>query len=289
MRVEVKSPSGSPPAIIILSQRRNRIRFPAVYELVLITLLAQTPAAAPPPPQEPFRILDNSFLVEEAFNQEARIFQNIVNWSRQNGDWLLTYTQEWPAPGVRHQLSYTVPFTSSGIGDALLNYRLQVLEEGPGRPAFSPRVSAIVPTGRRPSSPGLQTNLPFSKQHGDWYFHWNGGVTWVRAPEHVSLVTPALAGSAIYRLKPMVNVMLESVLSFDQRVAAATPSSTANPSGVGRDRGHTFTLSPGVRGGWNLDAETQIVVGAAVPVSWTDGKASAGIFGYFSYELPFKR
>ena len=89
-----------------------------MFELVLITLLAQTPASAPPPPQEPFRILDNSFLVEEAFNQEARIFQNIVNWSRQNGDWLLTYTQEWPAPGVRHQLSYTVPFTSSGISES---------------------------------------------------------------------------------------------------------------------------------------------------------------------------
>jgi len=255
-----------------------------VHTLILVALLAQAPSAAPA--QEPFKIVDNSFLVEEAFNQEPRIVQNIVNWSRQNGDWLLTYTQEWPAPGVRHQLSYTIPFDASGIGDAYLNYRLQVLEEGPGRPAFAPRVSAIVPTGRGPSSPGLQTNLPFSKQRGDWYFHWNGGVTWVRAPEHVSLITPALAGSAIYRLEPMVNLMLESVLSFDQRVVAPAPSSTAS---AGRERGHTFTLSPGVRGGWNLDPETQVIVGAAVPVSWTEGKTSAGIFGYFSYELPFKR
>jgi len=102
----------------------------------------------------------------------------------------------------------------------------------------------------------------------------------------VSLITPALAGSAIYRLEPMVNLMLESVLSFDQRVVAPAPSSTTS---AGRERGHTFTLSPGVRGGWNLDPETQIIVGAAVPVSWTEGKTSAGIFGYFSYELPFKR
>lgn len=254
--------------------------------LIVLTLLAQAPAA---PAQEPFKIADNSFLVEEAFNQEARIVQNIVNWSRQNGDWLLTYTQEWPAPGIRHQLSYTIPFDGAGIGDAYLNYRMQVLEEGPGRPAFAPRISAIVPTGRGPSSPGLQTNLPFSKQRGDWYFHWNGGLTWVRAPEHVSLVTPALAGSAIYRLQPMVHLMLESVLSFDQRVVAATPSSPASTSSVERERGHTFTLSPGARGGWNLGPETQIIIGAAVPVSWSDGKASAGIFGYFSYELPFKR
>jgi hypothetical protein len=255
--------------------------------LILATLLAQAPAAVPP--QEPFKIIDNSFLVEEAFNQDPRIVQNIVNWSRQGGDWLLTYTQEWPAPGVRHQLSYTIPFDASGIGDAYLNYRMQVLEEGPGRPAFAPRISVIVPTGRGPSSPGLQTNMPFSKQRGDWYCHWNGGLTWVRAPEHVSLLTPAIAGSAIYRLQPMVNLMLESVLSFDQRVAAPTPSSTTPPAAIGRERSHTFTLSPGIRGGWNLDPETQIIIGAAIPVSWSQGKTSAGLFGYFSYELPFKR
>jgi hypothetical protein len=255
--------------------------------LILVALLAQAPSATPA--QEPFKIVDNSFLVEEAFNQEPHIVQNIVNWSRQNGDWLLTYTQEWPAPGVRHQLSYTIPFDASGIGDAYLNYRLQVSEEGPGRPAFSPRISAIVPTGRGPSSPGVQTNLPFSKQRGDWYFHWNGGLTWVRAPERVSLVTPALAGSAIYRLRPMVHAMLESVLSFDQRVVSQAPSPPAGVATVSRERGRTLTVSPGVRGGWNLDPETQIIVGAAVPVSWTDGKASAGVFGYFSYELPFRR
>ena len=254
--------------------------------LIVLTLLAQAPA--PAPAQEPFRISDNSFLVEEAFNQEPRIVQNIVNWSRQNGDWLLTYTQEWPAPGIRHQLSYTVPFEASGLGDVYLNYRLQVLEEGPGRPAFAPRVSAIVPTGRGPSAPGVQANLPFSKQRGDWYFHWNGGLTWVRAPEHVSLVTPAVAGSGIYRLRPMVHLMLESVLSFDQRVVQ-TPAAVSGSASLDRERGHTFTLSPGIRGGWNLDPETQIIIGAAVPVSWSDGNTSAGIFGYFSYELPFKR
>ena len=247
-----------------------------MYPLIAFALLAQSAGAAP----EPFKIVDNSFLVEEAFNQEPRIVQNIVNWSRQNGDWLLTYTQEWPVPGVRHQLSYTIPVTASGLGDAYVNYRLQVLEEGPGRPAFAPRISAIVPTGRGPSSPGLQTNLPFSKQHDDWYFHWNAGLTWQRSPEHLSLVTPAIAGSAIYQAAPMVNLMLESVLSFDERVADAP---------LRGERSRTFTLSPGVRGGWNLDPNTQIIIGAAIPVSWNSGKASAGVFGYFSYELPFKR
>ena len=117
---------------------------------------AQTPPApAPPAPtgkDAPWEITDNSFLVEEAFNQEPKIFQNIFGFTRLSGNWQATFTQEWPAPGVRHQLSYTLAAASLGrhvgFGDVYLNYRYQVLEEGPGRPAFSPRVSAIVPIGQ---------------------------------------------------------------------------------------------------------------------------------------------
>jgi len=247
-------------------------------------------ASAQTPPQEPaekpFEIVDNSFLVEEAFNQEPRIFQNILNWSRQDGDWFLTFTQEWPITGVRHQFSYTLPYSSirgsDGLGDTLLNYRLQVMEEGPGRPAFAPRISAIVPTGHLDRSSGVQFNLPFSKQHRDLYFHWNSGMTWVHRADRPTLVIPQLAGSAIYRAAAMLDVMLESVLTFDQKYADQNGTRATE-----RDR--TFILSPGVRGGWNLAADTQIIIGAAVPVTWSDGSSSAGIFGYFSYELPCKK
>ena len=53
-------------------------------------------AAASEPATEPFRITDNSFLVEEAFNQEAGIFQNIFNAARADEAWASTFTQEWP-------------------------------------------------------------------------------------------------------------------------------------------------------------------------------------------------
>jgi len=259
--------------------------------LVLIVLfLAAGPASAqtPPGPEKPqaFQIVDNSFLVEEAFNQEARIFQNIFGATRQDRAWQMTFTQEWPAPGVRHQLSYTIGADSfSGTGefsDTFLNYRFQAMEEGPGRPAFAPRLSAIVPTGRQLAGEGfggLQVNLPFSKQRGDFYFHWNGGFTWRPRGERPDLFTPALAGSAIYRLRPMLNLMLESVLTFD---------ADDNDLG-GIQRTTTFTLSPGLRGGWNLDDERQIVLGLAMPVTFANDKNAVGVFGYFSYELPFKR
>ena len=56
-------------------------------------------------------ISDNSFLVEEAYNQEPGVVQHINGfmWRRRVGAWLYTFTQEWPLVGHAHQLSYTVP------------------------------------------------------------------------------------------------------------------------------------------------------------------------------------
>ena len=250
---------------------------------VLVALLVSTSAgfAQTPGGSPPFRITDNSFLVEEAFNQEAGVFQNIFGAMRVDGTWAATFTQEWPAPSQTHQLSYTLAFADtgarSGFGDTLVNYRYQASTEGPGRAAFSPRLSLILPTGNSNAglgggSVGLQANLPVSKQVRDWYLHWNGGLTWLPGA-----VSPFIAGSAIYRAAPMLNLMLESVLSFDQ---------TEVPEGSVHET--TFTLSPGLRGGWNI-GEKQIVAGFALPISWSEDTRHTAGFLYLSYELPFRK
>lgn len=247
---------------------------------------------------EPFRITDNSFLVEEAFNQEKGIFQNIFGLERIGGSWSATFTQEWPAPGQAHQLSYTLVMVNdnhrNGIGDTLINYRYQVLDEGPGRPAFAPRVSLIIPTGDfnrgfGDGSIGLQFNLPFSKQTHEWYWHWNVGLTWLERAKATlregdlavvrrdQLASPFLAGSAVYRVRPMMHLMLESLATFDESIELN-----------GTSRQGTYTLSPGVRGGWNI-GEKQVVLGLAVPVTWAASETDAGVFIYASYELPFKK
>ena len=60
---------------------------------------------------EESQIQDNSFLIEEAYNQDPGVVQHIQTFSRatRGGDWLYTFTQEWPAPNLKHQLSYTLP------------------------------------------------------------------------------------------------------------------------------------------------------------------------------------
>jgi len=286
--------------VTIGARAASKVLVQAAKAVALVLLLsgvgfAQTPA----PAAEPFKIADNSFLVEEAFNQPAGVFQNIFGVARLQGEWGAAFTQEWPVHSQTHQFSYTLAYLDAGghrgVGDVLINYRYQAAVEGPGHPAFSPRISLVVPTGDSSrglgsGSAGLQFNLPFSKQTGDWYWHWNAGGTWLPQAEAIfeqptgettvrreGVFSPFLAGSAIYRLLPMLHVMVESVAIFDQTVLE---------QGTGRET--SFTLSPGFRGGWNV-GDKQVIVGVAVPVTWTEDTQNTGAFFYFSYELPFKR
>jgi len=242
--------------------------------VAIAAVLAAAPAvhAQPQDPSREWEIIDNSFLVEESFNQEAGVFQNIFTWVlERDGSWAASFTQEWPAPGLRHQLSYTLVAADTGsaigFGDVLLNYRLQLRSEHARGPAISPRLSLILPTGNSDRGlgdgvAGLQVNVPASKQFGDFYLHANAGFTWL--PDVAR--TPHVAGSGIWRVAPMLNLMLEAFVALDEFT----------------------TMSPGFRRGWNF-GEHQLVVGAAVPVTWRDGDVTPALLTYFSYELPFKR
>jgi hypothetical protein len=239
--------------------------------VLFVCARAEAQHAAPPDPARKWEIIDNSFLVEESFNQEAGVVQNIFTWTRgRHGAWDGSFTQEWPAPGMRHQLSYTILFAgtgeASGIGDVLLNYRLQLREETARGPAISPRLSVVLPTGSEADglgsgTAGLDVNLPVSKQFGDFYLHANAGYTWLPDVQR----TGRIAASGIWRVAPMLNLMLEGVVALDE----------------------STTLSPGFRRGWNA-GKSQIVIGAALPMTRADGQWTAAVLTYFSYELPFR-
>ena len=83
------------------------------------------------------KIQDNSFLIEEAYNQEPGVIQHIQTFQyMKNATWGYSFVQEWPVPGRTHQLSYTIPVfhldtdtngKKTGIGDVMLNYRYQLI------------------------------------------------------------------------------------------------------------------------------------------------------------------
>ena len=236
-------------------------------------------AQAPDKKSDPFAILDNSFLVEEAFNQEAHVFQNILNVQRTGAsDLNFTFTQEWPLGSIKHQLSYTVALANQVVsgerefsrGAMALNYRFQLANETTSAPAISPRLSLLFPPAGDGNKLGLQLNVPASKQFGDFYVHLNAGYTINNLGSSSALDRQrTAAASLIYRVLPMFNLMLESTFATHQYAFESS-----------------WYLSPGFRVGKNI-GKKQVVFGLAVPMGLLDLDDKHSLFGYLSYELPF--
>lgn len=272
--------------------------------LFLFAVVAARPlGAAEAKPVRPIDVIaDNSFLIEEAYNQEPGVVQHIFTAaytkSGRTHGWGFSFTQEWPVSSQDHQFSYTIPSYRliddgsrvSGVGDVLLNYRYQLLDEEDGKPAFAPRFSLVLPTGNRKKGTGnnvlgYQVNLPVSKKVGDRVaLHGNLGATFlphVKAPvgpsgsaEKKSLVSPSVGASAIYALWPRLHLMLEWVGISDQGF---------DDNGK-RERSFLSTLSPGVRAAVVNADKLQVVTGAAMPIGLNRKTDNLGAFLYLSIE-----
>ncbi len=257
-------------------------------------------AETAPPARPVDGIMDNSFLIEEAYNQDPGVVQHIwtgaYGVNRMSGPdertWNLSFTQEWPFQSQTHQVSYTIPWAfesqggthTDGIGDVLLNYRYQVYFDEKSLTAFAPRLSLILPTGdakrgQGSDTLGYQVNLPYSTTLSDrWYFHANGGFTWLpnAAPSpRQSLLDPMVGASVIYAATSRVHLMLEWTGTWQDRGA----------DGPGHD--FAAVVSPGVRFAFNLPGDKQIVLGLAAPLGLTSAAPEYGIFLYASLEHPF--
>jgi hypothetical protein len=252
-------------------------------------------------------ISDNSFLIEEAYNQEEDVVQHIftanyTNDSRHRG-WSFNFTQEWPVFSQDHQFSFTIPSThvredgerQNGINDILLNYRYQALDEEAHGVAFAPRFSLILPTGSRRRGTGdgvvgYQWSLPFSKKiTGNAALHANLGLTYqphVRAPldaptsslsRRQTLLGYNLGASAIYALDNRFNLMLEWLGLSEQSI---------NGDGK-REREFKSFLSPGLRAALIDAKDLQSVVGIGLPLGLNRRAENYGVFLYFSIEHKF--
>jgi len=238
-------------------------------------------------------IQDNSFFVEEAYNQEPGVVQHILNvlvfFADGEKEITPSFTQEWPVFSQTHQFSYTIPHTfgeeETGLEDIRLNYRLQALMEDEWTPAFAPRFSLITPTGDADKNfghdrLGYEINLPFSKIVSNrWSVHFNAGGSVFPDVNNRDLVNYNLGGSAIYAVSSNFNLMLESVAFWEDDVDSARKV----------DRTLTALLSPGARYAFNLPNDAQLVVGLAVPIGLTSDSPDYGLFFYCSFEHPFVR
>jgi hypothetical protein len=274
----------------------RRARRGALGAGLAAALLAGLPAKA----QDDAPIQDNSFLIEEAYNQEVGVVQHINTFSRDDdsGDWVYTFTQEWPLGGQRHQLSYTVPWQrledaadgGAGLGDVAVNYRLQLAGSGDTPVAFSPRLSLLLPTGeeengRGAGAPGLQLNLPLSAVLAERFVtHANVGATHVpgakdAAGSEADLTAYNFGQSFIWLARSRLNFMLELAYTSGEEISG--PDAT--------ERSESFFISPGLRWAWDLPSGLQIVPGVAIPLGAGPSSGERQIFLYLSFEHPFRR
>ena len=269
--------------------------------VLIVSLVGATHLSVPSPlpaqsRDEPPPIEDNSFLIEEAYNQGPGVVQHINTFlhSTRGAAWVYTFTQEWPLGGQKHQVSYTIPLAriddagarGTGLGDIAINYRYQV--GGEGAIALAPRLTVLLPTGasRRAlgsGGTGLQGNLPLSATlPARLVAHSNAGITYTPRARDISGNFAAtrsyfLGQSVIWLAHPKLNLMLESTWSAVEEVA-----------GRGRtERSTEFLLSPGLRGAIDFPSGLQIVPGLAFPFGIGSSRGERAIFVYLSFEHGF--
>ena len=214
-------------------------------------------------------IADNSFLIEEAYNQEPGVVQHISTWQRslRVSSWSYAFTQEWPIGSEQHQFSYTLlvgyaartNIDFNGLG---VNYRYQ-LTPADGRAAVAPRLSVLMPSHDRV---GTQIQLPLSLKMGAKFVsHWDAGVT--MTPRSLTLYN--LGASVVWLARPTFNVLYEVTWVS------------------GPDRA-TVLMNPGVRWAYNFASGLQIVPGLAYTFGVGPERQGAGVFVYLSFEHPFR-
>jgi hypothetical protein len=247
-------------------------------------------------------IEDNSFFVEEAFNQSAGVIQFISTCyfdNIHNRNLAYSFTQEIPLQDLKHQISYTINYIAlnaqrpglQGLGDFIMNYRYE-LKGKDDWALITPRFSLIIPTGDFRKGLGLgawgaQFNLPLTKMVSNrLVFHYNTGFTFLKDArfslsdatsedeiKRKHLTSINLGASMIWMPADKLNLMLEYVSnindSFDETGQV--------------NKGHQLILNPGLR--YALDiGKCQIVPGISIPIAIEKNTRQPGAFIYLSIE-----
>lgn len=250
--------------------------------------------AVPLASQEPPPIQDNSFLIEEAYNQESGVVQHVNAFSRaEGGNWDYGFTQEWSVAGIRHQLGYTLALVDAGagagIGDVLVNYRYQLAGNPAARFLLAPRLSLLFPTGSEALGRGtgafaLQVNLPVSVVLAPAFVtHLNAGTTLTPSADapfgrHVPTLAFNLGGSAVFLARPWLNLLVEAVW-FSEEFVTADGTTELSRSAF---------INPGVR--WAFDAgSVQVVPGVAYTIGVGPSRGEDAVFLYLSLEHAFRK
>jgi len=211
-------------------------------------------------------VQDNSFLLEEAYNQDPGVVQHINLFTRDRDahSWAYGFTQEWPVGSIKHQLSYTIPVSDSNLGDVAINYRYQLVGDGESKLAIAPRLTVILPTGEDSDATGVQAGIPISRVLGSRVIaHTNLGATWFNH----GIDAQYFAGqSVVFAISPRVNALVEALWT-------------------GSSGDDELVISPGIRWAYNFKSGLQVVPG----IAYVMGDDNDAVLLYLSFEHPFRK
>lgn len=255
---------------------------------------------------------DNSFLLDEAINQERGVMQYVSNFYFDNlrgGNFLYRFTHEFPLWSPRHQLGYALLYylpnssesinRGGGFGDVNVSYDFMAS----GKKAWAmvvPTITLIIPTGKGgygSGGIGGQFNLLVTKSLSrKLVTHYNVGYTFIsQADFYQSPIagTPTLSfekdlhyknlgASIVWYQGRKFSWFMEYVSNFLTDIKVDGTSSNRNQ----------VTLNPGFR--FAIDHNrVQIVPGISAPMIFTNGEFDRmGLYFYLSFEpeyLPFTK
>jgi hypothetical protein len=250
------------------------------------------------------KIEDNSFLVDEAFNQEKGVMQYTSNfyWSDMNSNCMAyTFTHEIPVFSNHHQVSYTLQYNfsqpfgtsrNSGPGDMTIGYTYLATGKDDWLMTV-PQINFIIPTGdpaRGLGNGGFggKLSLALTKRlSGAIVTHYNISYTTIYKADYYintfqaesrkgekNIKVNTFAASVIWYPASRFNLMLESVANYVNGIGV-------NGSNL---RGWQVISNPGVRFAADLN-KALLVAGVSCPITFDSNSADqAGILIYLSIE-----
>jgi hypothetical protein len=236
---------------------------------LILSLAASHPLQGQAPPAP---IRDNSFLIEEAYNQDRNVVQHISTLALgRDGGWVFNFTDEWPIGGPRDQASVGATVLngdgSTSFGVLAFNYRRQAVGGVEASLVVAPRLSALVVFDGDGAEGGggvaFQANIPATTVlNSSFVAHWNLGVTAGVGPTILNA-----GASMVWLASPWMNFLVEGLYL-----------GTSGQEAV-------WIVSPGVRWAVNLGS-VQVVPGLAVPLELSRSQKTAVLI-YLSVEHPF--
>lgn len=249
---------------------------------ILSLILAGTVHAAP--------IEDNSFMIEEAHNQEEGVIQHILYYEgHEDSAANATFTEEVPLGSQTHQGSIAIPYEElpnpsdeKGIGDVELGYRYQLIKTE--NLAMAPKIGLVLPTGDYKDglgtgATGINFLIPVSIKISDKYVsHLNVGYGFTpdaknEVSDKADIHEAIFGTSLIYLHSDILNFMAEFYGEYGEEVISDDVS----------EGGTELWFNPGLRYAFNMEGG-QLVVGAAYMNGVGPTAGETGYSLYLSFE-----